>query len=310
MFIKKSVKFLVFLLLFTANYSIGQKGYKFEYGVLAGVSNYLGEIGGRDKKAQPFISDLKLAKTRWNPGIYMRYKFAKTFTARLAFNYLRIEGDDKLTINKPRKYRNLSFTNDIYDLESTVHWHFYNSDRPSAIYRRTNVYFTSYVFAGLGGFTHNPKTLYQGTMIALQPLMTENVKYSRFGFCVPVGGGFYVTINQRRRAHRIGLELNWRYTNTDYLDDISTVYINPVELSSNASAALSNRNPELLNQPEGTGVNYGWHGKDAKGNPINRAPRGDPKNKDSYMSINVSYGIAIKSKYTRSRGRKIRSVRF
>src|SRR5687768_18195436 len=56
--------------------------------------------------------------------------------------------------------------------------------------------------------------------------------------------------NKRRRAHRIGLEINWRYTNTDYLDDVSTVYKNPAELPSTTSAALSNRNPELTKQPE------------------------------------------------------------
>jgi hypothetical protein len=301
---------IILVLLLSSPLLQGQKGYKFEFGVMTGVSNYLGEIGGRDKAARPFITDLKLAKTRWNEGVYIRYKVAKAFSTRLSFNYLRIEGDDKLTINPARKYRNLSFRNDIYDLESNISWHYYQSDRPSAIYRRTNVYFTGYVFAGVGGFTHNPKTLYQGTYIPLQPIRTENKKYSRFGFCVPVGTGFFVTINQRRRAHRIGVEINWRYTTTDYLDDISTVYVNPVDLSGSTAIALSDRNPELTNQPEGISDNYGWHGVDAKGEPINKAPRGDPKDKDSFMSFNISYGMAIKGKHTRSRGRKIRSVRF
>jgi hypothetical protein len=303
------LNFLIVILFFCFG-SVAQKGYRFEYGVLTGVSNYLGEIGGRDKAARPFLADLKLAKTRWDAGVYMRYKFHRIFTTKFAFNYLRIEGDDKLTINPARKYRNLSFRNDIYDLEGTINWHFYNSDRPSAIYRRTNVYFSAYLFTGIGGFYHNPKTLYQGTYIALQPLMTENKKYSKFGYCVPLGAGFYVTINQRRRAHRIGLEVNWRYTNTDYLDDISTVYVNPAELSSATSAALSNRNPEVAKQPEGTSIHYGWHGVDEKGNPINLAPRGDPKDKDSFMSVSVSYGMALKSRYNRSRGRKVRAVSF
>jgi hypothetical protein len=300
----------ILVLAFLSTVAVAQKGYRFEFGAMTGISNYLGEIGGRDKAARPFITDLKLAKTRWNEGVYMRYKFAKAFSTRISLNYLRIEGDDKLTINPARKYRNLSFRNDIYDLEANISWHFYQSDRPSAIYRRTNVYFTSYVFAGAGGFTHNPKTLYQGSYVPLQPLRTENKKYSRVGFCVPLGAGFYVTINQRRRAHRLGFEVNWRYTSTDYLDDISTIYVNPVDLSGSTAIALSNRNPELPDQPAHMSDNYGWHGTDAKGDPINKAPRGDPKHKDSYMSINVSYGMALKKKYTRSRGRKIRSVRF
>jgi hypothetical protein len=292
--------------------NFAQRGYYFEYGVITGVSNYLGEIGGREQTARPFLMDLKLAKTRWNAGAYLRYKFKPKLSTKFAFNYLRIEGNDNLSINPARQFRNLSFRNDIYDIESTLNWHFYASDRPSAIYNRTNVYFTSYLFAGVGGFYHNPKTMYQGSYVALQPIKTENVKYSHFGFCIPVGAGFYISINERRRCHRIGIEVNWRYTNTDYLDDISTVYKSPVELSSTAAVQLSNRNPEVqAGQPDGWSKNYGWQGADKDGNPINKAPRGDPKKKDSFMSFNISYGLAIKSKHvSRSRGRKIRSVRF
>ncbi len=302
--------FLTFICL-TGFSLYAQKGYKWEYGFIAGASNYLGEIGGREQTARPFIYDMKLAKTRWNPGVYGRYKFHPNLSTRLAVNYMRVEGDDKLSINPGRKYRNLSFRNDIFDIESTIHWHFYNSDKPMGIYRRTNVYFSSYLFIGIGGFFHNPKTLYQGSWVALQPLRTEAVSYSRFGYRIPFGAGFYVSLTKRRRVHRIGLEFNWRYTNTDYLDDISTVYKSPAELSSQTAIALSNRNPELTKQPEGFEKNYGWQGVDKSGNPVNKAPRGNPDNKDSFISLNVSYGISIKHrKYHRTKGRRIRAVSF
>lgn len=288
-----------------------QKGYKMEFGVMTGVSNYLGEIGGRSKKGRPWILDLKLAKTRWNESIYMRYKFKPNLSARLALNYLRIEGEDRLSTNPGRRYRNLSFRNDIYDLEATAHWLFYDSKQPVGVYSRTSVYFTAYLFAGAGVFHHNPKTLYQGSWVDLQPYKTEGVTYSRFGFCAPVGLGFYVTLNKRRRAHRIGLEINWRYTNTDYLDDISTTYKSPADLPSSTSVALSNRNPELAKQPDGMYKNYGWQGTLADGvTAANQAPRGNPNNKDSYISVNITYGIALKANYKRSRGRRIRTVHF
>lgn len=288
-----------------------QKRYDTEYGIITGVSNYLGEIGGRQKEGRPFIADLKLAKTRWNEGVYYKYRFHPMFAAKISLNYLRIEGDDKLSSNPARKFRNLSFRNDIYDAEATLQWLFYSKDRPTGLYPRTSIYFAAYLFAGVGGYYSNPKTKYQGSYIALRPLKTEGVAYSAYGLCVPFGAGFYVTINRRLRAHRIGFEFNWRYTTSDRLDDISSdKWGNPAELPSATAVALNNRNPEVTSgQPDGFAANYGWR-DDGNGNNLNKAPRGNPKNKDSYISVNLSYGIVLKARYSKSRGKKIRSVSF
>lgn len=308
--LKKYCRYLT-LVLAIISVANAQNGYKLEYGVATGVSNYLGEIGGKEKAARPFIVDLKLAKTRWNETVYFRYKFHPQLSVKAALNYLRIEGDDKLSTNPGRRYRNLSFRNDIFDMETTINWLFYSSTNPTGIYRRARTYLTAYLFTGIGAFYHNPKTLYQGSYIPLQPIRTEGVEYKRFGYCVPLGIGMFVSISKKRqRLHRIGIEVNWRYTNTDYLDDISTVYKNPVELPSSTAIALSNRNTELSNQPVGMAGNYGWQGTDKNGEPVNKAPRGNPSNKDSYISLNITYGIAIKSRYTRSKGKKIRTVKF
>lgn len=291
----------------TAN---AQNGYRFEYGGGAGLSNYLGEIGGGAKSARPFLVDVKLVKSRWNPTAYVRYKFHPLLSVKFSANYLRIAGDDKLSANPGRKYRNLSFRNDIYDAEATINWLIYNPSSPVGIYRRSRTYLTAYVFTGIGVFFHNPKTLYQGSYIPLQPVQTEGVKYSRVGYCIPLGFGAYVSISKKRhRAHRIGIEFNWRYTNTDYLDDVSTTYKKPSELPSATAIALSNRNTEVNNQPPGMSGNYGWI-DDGKGGNLNQAPRGNPNNKDSYLTLTVTYGIAIKSRYTRSKGKRIRTVKF
>jgi len=288
-----------------------QKGYNYEYGVMTGISNYLGEIGGMEKDGRGFISDLKLAKTRWNESVFFKYRFHPMFAFRMALNYLRIEGDDKLSTNIGRRYRNLNFRNDIFDAEGTVQWMFFNTNKPTGIYSRASIYLSAYVFTGIGVFTNNPTTVYQGSRIALRPLKTEGVDYSAFGICVPMGAGFYVTVNRHRRAHRFGIEFNWRYTNTDRLDDISSAtWANPSTLTSATAAALNNRNPELgTNQPAGVSKNYGWY-DDGHGNNINKAPRGNPKNKDSFISVNISYSVVMKGRFTRSRGKKIRSAKF
>jgi hypothetical protein len=304
----------VFLL--STLFSSAQRGFNLEYGIGTGVSNYLGEIGGGLKKGRPFLMDVKFAKSRWNEQAYIRYKFDPIFSAKVMFNYLRIEGDDKLTANPGRQYRNLSFRNEIYDLEGTLQWLFLNTNKPMGVYSRTNIFLTAYLFAGVGAFHHNPKALYQGNWVALQPLKTENVAYSKWGYCIPLGVGAFVTLTKGRRSHRFGLEVNWRYTNTDYLDDVSTNWVDPALLSSSLSAALSNRNPEVERQPDGMQYNYGFQGVDKDGRAVNQALRGNKNNKDSYISINVTYGIALKngkgrmSKGGGKRGRRIRTVTF
>jgi hypothetical protein len=303
----------VFAFALLASLLSAQKGYKFEYGGILGMSNYLGEIGGKSESARPFIWDMKLAKTRWDLGAYAKYKLHRYISARVAAHYLRIAGEDRLSTNPGRKYRNLSFRNDIFDLESTIHLHFYQSDYPMGIYTRTKVYFTSYVFVGIGAFVHNPKTKYGGEWIALRPVRTEGQSnpYSWVGACVPFGAGFTVTMSKRRRMHRLSLEVNWRKTFTDHLDDISADrYENNTGYSA-LQKALNNRNPELKNQPVGFEQNYGWQGYKADGTtPANAAPRGNSKDLDSYISLNVSYGISIKGKYSRSKRRKVARVRF
>lgn len=308
--LRKYCSFLI-VLLFSAGPIFAQKGYKLEFGFMTGVSNYLGEIGGKQGNGRPFLLDLKFRKSRWNESVYLKYKFHPKFAFRLSANYLRIEGADALSSNPGRKYRNLSFRNDIYDLEGTIHFSLYNSTKPAGIYRAASTYLNVNLFVGFGAFYHNPKALYQGSYIPLQPLQTEGVKYSKTAICVPFGMGFVVAINKGRRSHRLGIEINWRYTNTDYLDDISAdKWINTSQLPSATSIALSNRNPELKSQPPGAADNYGWHGVKLDGTAVNQGPRGNPKNKDSYISLNVSYGIALKGRYTRSRGKRVRSVVF
>lgn len=302
---------LIFILTLTLNSLLAQRGFKLEYGAMTGVSNYLGDVGGGAGAAKKGLADMKMQKTRWNQTGYIKYKFHPYAFARVALNYLRIEGNDALSENPGRKYRNLSFRNDLISFEPTLHYLFYSSAKPTGIYKRASTYIGAYVFGGVGVVYHNPKTLYNGSYVPLQPLRTEGQTnpYSHFAAAIPLGLGFYVSINHGRKAHRLGLEINWRYTTTDYLDDVSSTWANPALLNSKTAADLSNRNPELKNQPEGISGNYGWI-DDGKGGNLNRAPRGGKNSKDSYLSLNVTYGIALKGKYTRSRGRKIRSVTF
>src|SRR6185369_3260589 len=93
--------------------------YRWDYGFALGVSNYLGDMGGKEKTRRDFVADMKLAETRWDMGGFMRYKINQRISVKGELNYLRIQGNDALSSNTGRHARNLSFWNDIFELQIT-----------------------------------------------------------------------------------------------------------------------------------------------------------------------------------------------
>jgi hypothetical protein len=254
-----------------------------DYGVAVGASNYLGDIGGKEGTRKDFISDVKMAKTRWNVGGFIRHKWRPRISLKLALDYLRVEGDDKLSTNPGRRFRNFNFRNDIYDLGFTGEYFFYENNDLGNTYRYRNG-FRAYVFAGVGGFLSNPKTFYQGQWVALQPLATEGYVYKKLVFNIPMGIGFYFTFNKK---HRFGFEMNYRKTFTDYIDDISGNY--PSDPGNDYSRGIIMRKNEL--DPKTISDNLGAYQSHDWG-----MKRGDPGHKDAYVTLSLSYSYVIRGK--------------
>jgi len=286
--------------------TVSKAQWQTDYGFSIGISNYLGDIGGKEKTRRDFLADLKFAKTRWNVGGFYRHKLSQKFFVKIAADYLRIEGDDKLSTNPARNARNLNFRNDMVEVSGTFQFLIFEDNDLGNTYRYKNG-FRAFVFAGLGGFYSNPKALYKGSYVPLRPLKTEGVTYSPLGINIPVGIGFYFTMSKK---HRIGFDVNYRFTFTDYLDDISGNYPDSASISGNP--ALSYRTPELgkpANKQEASVYHsHGWGQK-----------RGDKTHNDGYITMNLSYSYVLrgkssfyKSKYRRGgggggRSRKIRA---
>jgi hypothetical protein len=83
----------------------------------------------------------------------------------------------------------------------------------------------------------------------------------------------------------VGLELLYRKTFTDYIDDVSTTYVDPAVLQANLPAgtaqiaiAMANKSP-LQGVP---GSNY---------NPGDK--RGDPTQDDAYFTLGLKLGIRL-----------------
>lgn len=283
--------FIIIFVFFTITISNAQ--WLWDYGFSLGVSNYLGDIGGKEKTRRDFVADMKMAKTRWNVGGFARYKVHQKVSVKVALDYLRIEGDDKLSSNPARNTRNLNFRNDMFDLAVTGQVFFFEDNDLGNTYRYRNG-FRAYVFGGVGAYYSNPKALYNGSYVALRKLQTEGKKYSPIGVSIPLGVGFYFTIHKK---HRIGYELNWRTTFSDYLDDISGNYADPTGMSPEA-AALSDRTGELSNVDPAFAKNFGYDYEKKVGNK-----RGDPTHKDAYMTMSLSYSYVLRGKSSFYKGR-------
>ncbi len=282
---------LIIILIATFISLEGYSQYMFEYGGSAGIANYLGDIGGKEKERRDFISDMKLAKTRQSVSGFLRYKFTRRLYGKAELMYFRISGDDKLSTNPGRNARNLSFTNDMFDLTGQAQFAFYENTDMGSDYR-FRLAFRAYVGFGVGAFYSNPKAkTVDGQSVALRPLETEGVTYKAIGLNLPATMGFHFTY---RKKHRFGWELNWRTTFTDYLDDISQGWGDPSKMTP-LGAQMSNRSgeldPDLFADSPGFLNNYGF---DPIVNPTNK--RGDATRNDSYLTMNFSYSYILRGK--------------
>lgn len=251
--------------------------YNFDFGIRLGGSNYLGDIGGKEKTRRDFVMDMKLNQTRWVFGGFARYKFASNFAGNLSVNYGRIQGDDALSTNLGRRTRNLRFQNNILDITARGEYYFFEVNDVGN-HGRYWVDMKVYAHGGLTAFHHNPKGSLDGsTWVPLQPLETEGVHYSKWGLGIPAGLGLYFTF---KRKHRIGWDFSWTTTFTDYLDDISTQY---ADKGTGTQAALLANQSANVTSDEALLANFQPGSK-----------RGDPTHNDSYLFTTLSYSYLIR----------------
>jgi hypothetical protein len=221
----------------------------------SGVANYFGEM----------VNPKSIGKTSYNLVVGAEYFFSPRFTARAEAVWFRISGSDA-NANDDRVERNLSFFSNCQEL--SVNGAFYFLPESKSYYQRLS--FNAYAFAGVGLLHFNPKAEYQGKKYPLQPLMTENVDYSRVSLVIPYGIGVRIRATP---LLNVLIEGGYRKTFTDYLDDVSSKrYIDPTLLSSDLSRALADR--RLERDPDYPAL-------------YTVGVRGNPKFDDGYFLMNV-----------------------
>ena len=266
---------------------------KHEYTLQLGASNFLGELGGRDQIGSDFLWDLEFNQTKFAGSLsYMMY-LGERVGVRAQGGVQRVAGNDNTTTEIFRQNRNLHFRANIYDFTTTIEFHIIK-EKYGNLYnlksnlgkklglKKVNVGF--YTFFGLGGFYFNPQAQNpsNGMWVDLAPLGTEGQgleggpePYKKYGVIVPVGFGLRYGLS---REWGIKLELAHRFTFTDYIDDVSTVYYdNDAIANAYGSQAAYFANPTLNIIPTYTDGSYEY-------NPTKAGmQRGDPTDRDGYM---------------------------
>lgn len=201
--------------LFAQN-SVTQEG---EFGVGIGAGHYFGDLNTRAHLNRP--KPAATAFFRKNFGNYIALRIGASF-AQLGYS------DVYNTDNAFNHRRNLSFNTNAWELALQGDFNFYRFLPGDPAFR-----FTPYVTLGAGLFNYDPYAYLGNEKYYLRPLGTEGQgdtsypdrkQYSSMAVSIPFGVGIKYSINERIN---IGFEIVHRFTNTDYLDDVSKTYADP-----------------------------------------------------------------------------------
>jgi hypothetical protein len=249
-------------------------------GIFGGLAAYQGDLTDR-------IIPKKV--TNGAIGVTVNYELTPQIMLRGGFTYSVVGGADRFAKDDSMLARNLAFETHLTEFSLLGEYYFFDLNEQK---------FSPYVFGGLAVFHFNPYA-YSGTTdkIFLKPLSTEGEGLSAYPdrkpyaltqLALPFGAGVKYAFNDRVR---LGLELGIRKLFTDYLDDVSSRYVDPADLlaaKGQLAVDMSYRGDEL----PGGNPNY----------PAKGAQRGGVKHKDSYyfLGLHLTYRLGTGENSNRS----------
>jgi len=268
-----------------------------ELNVGVGMAQYFGDLNRTEANSSflnPVVEGFNLKNYHASYSIGYRYNFKYRFSVGASFYHLQISGydsDNSSNLSGDRPYyrlvRNLNFRSAVN--QGIIDFRY----EPLKVEKKWNKgkwLASPYIGVGIGLFAYNPKTTYMGQDVELQPLGTEGqgatgypAKYSLTQICVPAGFG--VKFYNPSRKFSLALDINYSYTFTDYLDDVSTNYVNPSVFYTNpnntaAQAALA----DAL-------ANRNLYGRTSAESYITQPGeiRGDPNYNDHFMTGQIKF---------------------
>jgi hypothetical protein len=300
---KSLVLLLICISFLTRSYSqaflFGNENFKVETGINFGPSFFLGDLGGNRGKGTAFLKDLNLDLTKMMKGAFITVYPNSWLGFRLAADVTYLEGRDDIITTTGidelwRKQRNLDFKTTILEGYGCVEVF------PTMFFNRKSEFeprLRPYGLVGIGIFHFDPKgslTDANGnkTWYNLQPLRTEgegmaeypqSKPYNLTQMNIPLGVGIKYYASDRVN---LSMEVLYRKTFTDYIDDVSKTYVDPkyfAKYLSPQNAAIAEKIydktipiifPGMTRWPEGT-------------------QRGDKTQDDAYFSIMARIGIRL-----------------
>ncbi|NLR78643.1 DUF6089 family protein [Chitinophaga eiseniae] len=246
-----------------------------ELGLSIGGAQYFGDLNTRGA-----LNTIKPAI-----GVYYRKYMNDYVGVRAHGRFMQLGYSDVRNKNEFQKLRNLSFNTNLWELSLQGDFNFFRFE-PGSLYER----FSPYLTGGASLFYFNPYTYLNGTKYFLQPLRTEGQgsalyperkPYSLVSYAWLIGGGFKYNLSKKVN---VGLEALYRYTQTDYLDDVSTTYAGP-----GAFPTMPNGQPSVAAQLQDRSGVYGA--------PIGVTgrQRGNSRDKDQFLTIELTISILFTS---------------
>lgn len=191
---------------------------EWELGLQGGASGYMGDLNPENP----------LAFNDWAAGAFVKYNFNHTWGLRANVaqaNLFAYDGDSRF---EQRRERNLGFFGPVKEAALLVDFNFFKW-----LPQRGRIVYTPYIFGGIGGIQFEPKwyrpyvageTPQKVNLRSVQTEYDANDNpspYEKFAISLPFGAGFKYNL---RGSWSIGIELAYRLTFTDYLDDVSGNY--------------------------------------------------------------------------------------
>lgn len=210
------------------------KDFLFEAGISLGAMNCLTDIGGRSGNGGSFLKDLNWQNTRFSGGMFLSAEYRDALGARLEFSFGEITACDSVLKNdqsvaRNRYLRNLHFKSSIREcllLLELYPFRLFSTNQSTAR-------FSPYLTGGIGIYHFNPRAQTGEGWIELHDLRLEGQGfeeypdrkvYSLTQLNVPVGAGIKIECSA---LINLRIEILHRVLFTDYLDDVSTRYIDP-----------------------------------------------------------------------------------
>ena len=257
-----------------------------------------------------FLFDLNVQSTNFAANFSYLYYLKNKLALRLSLSYAKVSGDDSFSGDFFRRNRALNFNTTIAEGSGIIEFTLI-PEKVGNKYNLKNKYgkkigirnqkFGVYVFAGIGGFYYDPwgtnKFLNSDTVSVgngekwrLRELHTEgqgfeggpamfseavtgkkHQTYKPFAICIPFGFGIKKAFHS---TAGVKLEASYRFTNTDYLDDVSNVYYDRDKLKEQMlplyGSILADRAYTMSGTQTGAEYLYIGYAQDldANGNPI------------------------------------------